>query len=99
MKVHNLLKVIVLILFSDLISMTGYSQTKTLHGKDSSALNQTTKMLRKMDSTHRADSVRRVALLKEIEELKGTGEQKKRHELLQRLKNSNFRIRCGRPTN
>ncbi len=89
MKAHTPFKVVILVLFSGLVSLMGYSQTKTL-GEDSSTLNQTTTMLRKMDSTHRADSVRRVALLKEIEELKGTGELKKRQVLLQRLKEQQF---------
>ncbi|HPM32734.1 MAG TPA: mechanosensitive ion channel family protein [Chryseolinea sp.] len=51
--------------------------------KDSSTSEQTTFLLRKMDSTHRADSIRRTALLDEIKNLKGTDANKAREELRQ----------------
>lgn len=54
--------------------------------QDSSVLTQTTTLLFKIDSTHRADSLRRVALLKEIENLKGSEANRQRDELLKQLR-------------
>ena len=64
----------------------GLAQKKAAAKQDSSVLTQTTTLLFKIDSTHRADSLRRVALLKEIENLKGSEANRQRDELLKQLR-------------
>lgn len=54
--------------------------------RDSIAASKTTVLLRKIDSTRIADSLKRMVLLKEIEDLKGSASNKQRQELLARLK-------------
>lgn len=53
--------------------------------KDTTSLNQTTVLLKKMDSTHRADSIRRLELLHEIENLKGSEANKQKQKLVEKL--------------
>lgn len=53
---------------------------------DTTGLDSTALFIKKMDSTHRADSIKRVELLREIENLKGSNVVKQRAELLQKLK-------------
>lgn len=53
---------------------------------DSINLQKTTSLILKMDSIKMADSLRRAALLEEIENLKGSEANKQREVLLQRLK-------------
>lgn len=72
-------KVIVTCFLLLLLCISSYGQS------DSSNLDKTTALLRKMDSTHRADSIRRVVLMKEIEELRGSNEGKRREALLKKL--------------
>lgn len=66
------------------VVITAYTQAK--QPKDSTVLDKTASLLRKMDSTHRSDSIRRVALLKEIENLRGSGVNQQRNALLEKLK-------------
>lgn len=58
----------------------------TLQPKDSVHMEKTTLLIRRMDSIKVADSLRRAALLTEIESLKGTEANRQRQELLKRLK-------------
>lgn len=58
----------------------------TLQPKDSVHMEKTTLLIRRMDSIKVADSLRRAALLTEIENLKGTEANRQRQELLKRLK-------------
>jgi len=53
---------------------------------DSTSLDDTALFIKKMDSTHRADSIKRVELLREIENLKGSDVVKQKEILLQKLK-------------
>lgn len=53
--------------------------------KDSTSSEQASLLLKKMDSTHRADSLRRLELLHEIENLKGSGANKQREQLLKQF--------------
>jgi len=70
---------IVLLMFL-LMAFTGFAQQKDSVGSDEASL-----LLKKMDSTHRADSLRRLELLREIENLKGSEVDKQRDKLLQEL--------------
>src|SRR5690606_31793797 len=54
--------------------------------QDSITYDKTTTLLRKMDSTRLADSIRRVELLNEIENLRGSEANRQREILLQRLR-------------
>jgi small-conductance mechanosensitive channel len=53
--------------------------------KDSAAVSQTARIRVQMDSTHRADSIKRVELLAELERLKGTSNNQQREALQLRL--------------
>lgn len=64
----------------------GFAQTTKIAAKDTTLLDQTTSLMLKMDSMHRADSLRKVALIKEIEILKGSEANKQRQMLLTKLK-------------
>ncbi|MBL7870068.1 MAG: hypothetical protein JNM78_00545 [Cyclobacteriaceae bacterium] len=56
--------------------------------KDSAALDNTTIYLKQLDSIHRADSLRRTELLKQIENLKGSASNQEREALLIKLRES-----------
>jgi small-conductance mechanosensitive channel len=58
----------------------------TLRPKDSIHLEKTTNLIRRMDSIKVADSLRRAALLTEIENLKGSEVNRQREELLKKLR-------------
>ncbi len=71
----------VLLLILVLLPMYLSAQQPHTTGIDSTAL-----FIKKMDSTHRADSIKRVELLREIENLKGSDVVKQKEALLQKLK-------------
>ncbi len=73
-------------LFFLCIAAVSIAQVSLPQDKDSITLSKTSLLLRKMDSTHRADSMRRVSLLQEIENLKGSEANKQRELLLSKLK-------------
>ena len=75
-----------IVAISSCASTIGFAQKKQASKQDSSVLKQTTTLLFKIDSTHKADSLRRVALLKEIENLKGSEANRQRDELLKKLR-------------
>lgn len=55
---------------------------------DSVLQHQTTVLMRKMDSTRQADSLKRVELMREIENLKGRNSNKQRELLLKKLRDT-----------
>lgn len=58
----------------------------SVQSKDSIHLDKATHLIRRMDSTKVADSLRRAALLAEIENLKGSEANRQREELLKKLR-------------
>jgi len=71
-----------------LFSMASHVCAQDKLTEDSAALTilNTTRLVRKMDSTHRADSMRKVILLKEIESLTGSEDNVQRDLLLAKLR-------------
>ncbi len=74
------------VFFVSLLCFSTVVAQKNQVNKDSLKLEKAADLIRKMDSIKAADSLKRAALLEEIENLKGSAANKQKEELLKRLK-------------
>jgi small-conductance mechanosensitive channel len=79
-------RIIVLIIFIALSNLFTHAQNPATSSKDDSTLSKTALLMQKLDSTKRADSLKRIQLINEINNLKGSEANKQREILLGKLK-------------